>query len=86
MPQLNMNEYDAMQYDVACSFSVMFYFCYTQIHNIWYHHNAYLVLIISAGLCTQALHVSANKYAKDSQLGSCNLHWKSVTYSPYFIS
>ena len=28
MPQLNMNEYDAMQYNVACSFSIIFYFCY----------------------------------------------------------
>jgi hypothetical protein len=28
MPQLNMDEYDAMQYYVTCSFSTIFYFCY----------------------------------------------------------
>lgn len=86
MPQLNMNKYDTMQYNTACSVIIIFLFLLHININIWYHHNAYLVLIFCADLCTQAVQVSANKYSKFYQLGGCNLHWKAVTFSPHFIS
>jgi hypothetical protein len=58
-----MNKHDAVQYNTACSVSVIFLFL-LHIHiNIWYHHNACLVLIFRADLFTQAVQVSANKYS-----------------------
>lgn len=71
-PQLNKNWYDAVQYNIAHSVSTIFLFL---LHiNFWHHKNAYLILIFSARLCTQAVQVSANKYSssiysKVSQLG-----------------
>ena len=55
-----MNKYDTMQYNTACSVSIIFLFLLHININIWYHHNAYLILIFSADMCTQAVQVSAN--------------------------